>query len=82
MPEDSCRMNRMKVLSCPIITYITHIYIYIYIYIYILYTDVSIYIYKVMVLIYNDCVTMKIPYRVDVLLHQPVSHPVFSCWVG
>ena len=29
----------------------------------------------------SDGVTIKIPYRVDVL-HWPVSHPIFSCWVG
>ena len=25
---------------------------------------------------------MKIPYEVDVLLHRPASHPIFSYWVG
>ena len=24
----------------------------------------------------------KLPYGVDVLLHQPVSHPIFSYWVN
>ena len=27
-------------------------------------------------------VIIKIPYRVDVLLHQPALHPIFSYWVG
>ena len=26
----------------------------------------------------SDGVTIKVPYRVDVLLHQPASHPIFS----
>ena len=26
----------------------------------------------------SDGVTMKIPYGVDVILHQPVLHPIFS----
>ena len=30
----------------------------------------------------SDGVTIKIPYGVNVLLHQPASHPVFSYWVG
>ena len=30
----------------------------------------------------SDGVTIKIPYGLDVLLHQPISHPIFSCWVG
>ena len=25
----------------------------------------------------SDGVTMKIPYKLDVLLHQPASHPIF-----
>ena len=29
----------------------------------------------------SDGVTIKMPYGVDVL-HQPVSHPIFSYWVG
>ena len=29
-----------------------------------------------------DDVTIKIPYVVDVLLHQPVLHSIFSYWVG
>ena len=27
-------------------------------------------------------VTIKMPYVVDVLLHWPTSHPIFSCWVA
>ena len=30
----------------------------------------------------SDGVTIKIPYRVDDLLHRPASHPTFSYWVG
>ena len=30
----------------------------------------------------SDGITIKIPYGVDVLLRQPASHPIFSCWVG
>ena len=30
----------------------------------------------------SDGVTVKIPYGVDVLLHQPASHPVFSYWIS
>ena len=30
----------------------------------------------------SDGITIKIPYGVDVLLHQPALHPVFSYWVG
>ena len=30
----------------------------------------------------SDGVTIKISYGVDVLLHQPASHPIFSYWVG
>ena len=30
----------------------------------------------------SDAVTIKIPYGVDVLSHQPASHFVFSDWVG
>ena len=30
----------------------------------------------------TDGITIKIPYGVDVLLHQPVSHPIFFYWVG
>ena len=29
-----------------------------------------------------DGVTIKIPYGVDVLLHRPALHPIFSYWVG
>ena len=29
----------------------------------------------------SDGVTIRMPYGVDVL-HQPVSHPIFSYWVG
>ena len=32
--------------------------------------------------IISDGVTIKIPYRVDVLLHQPASYPKFPFWVG
>ena len=27
-------------------------------------------------------IMIKIPYGVDVLLHQPALHPIFSYWVG
>ena len=30
----------------------------------------------------SDGITIKMPYEVDVLLHQPASHPIFSYWVG
>ena len=30
----------------------------------------------------SDSFMMKIPYGVDVLLHRPVSHLIFSYWVG
>ena len=30
----------------------------------------------------NDGLTIKIPYRVDFLLHSPASHPIFLYWVG
>ena len=30
----------------------------------------------------SDGVTIKISYGVDVLLHQPASHPTFSYWDG
>ena len=30
----------------------------------------------------SDGVIIKIPYVVDVLLHRPALHPVFSNWVG
>ena len=30
----------------------------------------------------SDGVMIKIPYGVDVLLHEPGSHPIFSNWVG
>ena len=30
----------------------------------------------------SDGVTIKIPYRVDVLLHQPALQPIFSYWIG
>ena len=26
-------------------------------------------------------ITLKIPYGVDLSLHQPASHPIFSYWV-
>ena len=29
----------------------------------------------------REVVTIKMPYGVDVL-HRPVSHPIFSNWVG
>ena len=29
----------------------------------------------------SDDVTIKIPYKVDVLLHRPSSHAIFSYWV-
>ena len=29
----------------------------------------------------SDGITIKMPYRVDVL-HRPASHPIFSYWVG
>ena len=31
---------------------------------------------------FSDGITIKIPHRVDVLLHRPASHPIFSHWVG
>ena len=30
----------------------------------------------------SNGVTIKMHYGVDVLLHQPASHPIFSYWVG
>ena len=30
----------------------------------------------------GDGITTKIPYGLDVLLHQPASHPIFSSGVG
>ena len=30
----------------------------------------------------GDGITMKIPYEVNILLHRPASHPIFSYWVG
>ena len=30
----------------------------------------------------SDGITIKIPYGVDVLLHPPASHPIFSYWDG
>ena len=33
-------------------------------------------------IISDDGVTIKIPNRVDVLLHQPALYPKFSFWVG
>ena len=30
----------------------------------------------------SDGVTIKMPYGVDVLLHRPDLHPVFSYWFG
>ena len=29
----------------------------------------------------SDGVTIKVPYWVDVLLHLPSSHPIFSYWI-
>lgn len=29
-----------------------------------------------------DVVTIKIPHGVDILLYQPVLHPIFTYWVG
>ena len=29
----------------------------------------------------SDGIPIKILYGVDVLLHQPALHPIFSCWV-
>ena len=30
----------------------------------------------------TDDIMVNIPYRVDVLLHWPALHPIFSYWVG
>ena len=30
----------------------------------------------------SDGVTIKVPYRADVLLHQPALQPIFSYWIG
>ena len=30
----------------------------------------------------SDGIAIKIPYRVDVLLHRPALHPIFFYWVG
>ena len=30
----------------------------------------------------SDGITIKILYGVDVLLHRPATHPIFSYWVG
>ena len=30
----------------------------------------------------SDGITIKIPYGLDVLLHRPASHSIFSYWVG
>ena len=30
----------------------------------------------------SDDIAIKIPYRVDVLLHRPASHAIFFYWVG
>ena len=30
----------------------------------------------------SDAVTIKKTYVVDVLLHQPASHPIFCYWIG
>ena len=30
----------------------------------------------------SDGVTIKIPSRADVLLHQPALQPIFSYWIG
>ena len=30
----------------------------------------------------SEGITIKISYRVDVLLRRPASHPIFSYWVG
>ena len=30
----------------------------------------------------SDSVTIKMPYGVDLLLHQPALHPIISFWVG
>ena len=30
----------------------------------------------------SDGVTIKMPYEIDVLLHQPISHPILTCWVS
>ena len=29
----------------------------------------------------SDGITIKIPYKVDVLLHRPASHPIFFYWL-
>ena len=30
----------------------------------------------------SNGITIKISYEVDILLHQPALHPIFSYWVG
>ena len=30
----------------------------------------------------SDCISIKLPYEVVVLLHQPVLHPIFFCRVS
>ena len=30
----------------------------------------------------SDGVVIKMPYDVDVLLHRPASHLIFSYWIG
>ena len=50
-------------------------YIYIYIYIYIFYIY---YIYIYIYIYIPHGITMKMPYRLDILLHRPASHPIFS----
>ena len=30
----------------------------------------------------SDGMLIKIPFGVDVLLHRPALHPIFSYWVG
>ena len=30
----------------------------------------------------SDGFTIKIPYGVDILLHRPTLHPIFSYWLG
>ena len=30
---------------------------------------------------FSDDISIKMPYGVDVLLHQPASHPIFSSWL-
>ena len=51
------------------------------IYIHNTYIIYIIYIYITYIYIYSDDITIRIPYRVDDLLHRPASHPVISYWV-